>query len=168
MNALVEELFHQVVDLPPDTRNRFFTERGVDGDIRRQVEALLAFEPGASALLLSDVRVAASRALPQVAARGGEAAAPRRGRAAAGTVPPGTADSRVVVASEYRPPARRRTPGARPAIPRDGIRRRPADRHLRRGVERAAEARIVPQGLRRRRLPPPSSDSPPRSDGDPH
>src|SRR4030095_7099083 len=70
MNALVEELFHQVVDLPPDTRNRFFTERGVDGDIRRQVEALLAFEPGASALLLSDVRVAASRALPQVEARG--------------------------------------------------------------------------------------------------
>src|SRR5262245_4866508 len=64
MNARVEELFHQVVDLPPDTRSRFFAEHGIDDDTRQQVEALLAFEPGASAFLVRGISIAARRALP--------------------------------------------------------------------------------------------------------
>ena len=69
MNALVEELFHQVADLPLAERTQYFSERGIDEDTRREVEALLAFEPDANAFLLHDISVAASRALPQIEAR---------------------------------------------------------------------------------------------------
>jgi Tol biopolymer transport system component/tRNA A-37 threonylcarbamoyl transferase component Bud32 len=70
MNALVERLFHDVADLPEAARMRYFAEHHVDDDTRREVEALLAYEPGASTFLLHDISAAASRALPQMEATG--------------------------------------------------------------------------------------------------
>src|SRR5262245_304717 len=71
MNPLVEELFHQVADLPAAARTRYFAEHHVDEETRREVEALLAFEPDASAWLVHDISVAARRALPQIEAGSG-------------------------------------------------------------------------------------------------
>jgi tetratricopeptide (TPR) repeat protein/predicted Ser/Thr protein kinase len=68
MNARIEELFHEVADLPADARSRYFSEHCVDQDTRQEVEALLDFDSGASAFLLRDVAVAASRSLPQLEA----------------------------------------------------------------------------------------------------
>ena len=68
MNPRVEALFHQMVDLPPETRPDFFARHDVDEETRREVEALLAFAPGASALLFRQVGAAAGRALPQLEA----------------------------------------------------------------------------------------------------
>ncbi len=70
MNGRVEELFHRVADLPAETRTHFFEEHDVDEETRREVEALLAYEPGASAFLLREVGVAAGRALPLIEASG--------------------------------------------------------------------------------------------------
>jgi tetratricopeptide (TPR) repeat protein/predicted Ser/Thr protein kinase len=70
MNARVEELFHEVVDLSPADRARYFGERQVDTETRLEVEALLAFDPGARSFLDRDVRIAASRALPQIEGKG--------------------------------------------------------------------------------------------------
>src|SRR5579864_2945129 len=70
MNARVEELFHDVVDLSPADRVRYFGEHQVDEEIRQEVEALLAFDSGANSFLDLNVRVAASRALPQLEGKG--------------------------------------------------------------------------------------------------
>jgi predicted Ser/Thr protein kinase/tetratricopeptide (TPR) repeat protein len=70
MNARVEELFHEVVELSPGDRARYFGEHQVDADTRHEVEALLAFDAGARSFLERDVRIAASRALPQLEGKG--------------------------------------------------------------------------------------------------
>jgi serine/threonine protein kinase/tetratricopeptide (TPR) repeat protein len=70
MNARVEELFHEVVDLSPADRARYFGEHQVDEEIRHEVEALLAFDPGAGSFLERDVSIAASRALPHLEGKG--------------------------------------------------------------------------------------------------
>jgi serine/threonine protein kinase len=70
MNALVEELFHDVVDLSPADRVRYFGEHQVDEEIRQEVEVLLAFDSGANSFLDLNVRIAASRALPQLEGKG--------------------------------------------------------------------------------------------------
>lgn len=70
MNARVEELFHELVDLSPGDRARYFGEHEVDNDTRQEVETLLAFDPGARSFLERDVRVAASRAIPQLEGKG--------------------------------------------------------------------------------------------------
>ena len=70
MNARIEELFHEVVDLPPTDRARYFAEHEVDEEIRQEVEALLAFDSGANSFLERNVRIAASRALPQLEGKG--------------------------------------------------------------------------------------------------
>jgi len=70
MNARVEELFHEVADLTPEARREYFAARGVDADTRGEVEALLAFDPGASGYLLRGVGIAASRSLPRMRAEG--------------------------------------------------------------------------------------------------
>ena len=70
MNARVEELFHEVADLSPADRVRYFGEHQVKEEIRQEVEALLAFDPGARSFLERDVRIAASRALPQLEGKG--------------------------------------------------------------------------------------------------
>ena len=66
MNGRVEELFHQVADLSLEARVRYFDEHAVNDEIRREVEALLAFDAGASAFLEQDVGYAAGRALAQL------------------------------------------------------------------------------------------------------
>ena len=66
MNARVEEMFHDVVDLCPADRARYFGEHQVDNETRQEVEALLVFDRGARSFLERDVSIAASRALPQL------------------------------------------------------------------------------------------------------
>jgi tRNA A-37 threonylcarbamoyl transferase component Bud32/tetratricopeptide (TPR) repeat protein len=70
MNAHVQELFHYVADLTADERARYFAEHAVDEETRREVEALLAFDPGASGLLQRDIGLAAERALAQIEGTG--------------------------------------------------------------------------------------------------
>ncbi len=70
MNIRIEELFHELADLSADERARYFVERDVDQDTRREVEALLACDSGTSAFLLRDISNAASRALPQIEPKG--------------------------------------------------------------------------------------------------
>lgn len=70
MNARVKELFAELADLPPEARTRYFAEHELDLETRREVEELLAFDSGASAFLMHDVSVAASRALPQLDPKG--------------------------------------------------------------------------------------------------
>jgi serine/threonine protein kinase len=65
MNAYVEELFHELVDLSAEARTRYFAEHDVEVSTRREVEALLAFDSGASQCLLRDISMAASQSLPQ-------------------------------------------------------------------------------------------------------
>ena len=71
MKARVEELFHAVADLSPEARTRYFAEHEVDDEARREVEALLAFDCGASEFLRRDITVAASLALPQLEPKSG-------------------------------------------------------------------------------------------------
>jgi serine/threonine protein kinase len=66
MNERVKELFHEVADLPPEVRERYFAEHKVDHETRQEVNELLAFDAGASDFLMRDISVAASRALPQL------------------------------------------------------------------------------------------------------
>ena len=66
MKARVEELFHEVADLTPDARARYFAEHDVDEDTRTEVDALLAFDSDASGLLQRDIGQAANRALAQL------------------------------------------------------------------------------------------------------
>jgi tetratricopeptide (TPR) repeat protein/predicted Ser/Thr protein kinase len=71
MNARLEKVFHRVADLPATERAQYFAAHGIDEDTRREVESLLAFDRGASKFLVHDISVAASRALPQLEAKGG-------------------------------------------------------------------------------------------------
>lgn len=66
MNARVEELFHELVDLSPAARTEYFAGHPVDEQTRRDVEVLLAFDPSASSALMRDISDAASRALPRL------------------------------------------------------------------------------------------------------
>ena len=63
MRADVEKLFHELADLSPEARAQYFAVHDLDEATRQEVEALLAFEPGASALLQRGVSEAASVAL---------------------------------------------------------------------------------------------------------
>jgi serine/threonine protein kinase len=65
MNAHVEELFYELADLSAEARTRYFAEHNVEISAREQVEALLAFDSGASRFLLREIGIAASRCLPQ-------------------------------------------------------------------------------------------------------
>ena len=49
MNARVEALFHQLVDLPPEAQDARLSAPDIDDDTRREVESLLANERGATA-----------------------------------------------------------------------------------------------------------------------
>jgi serine/threonine protein kinase len=70
VNTRVEEVFHNVADLSLEARSRYFSDHGVEGDTRREVEALLVFDSGKSDILLRDISAAASRALPQLEMNG--------------------------------------------------------------------------------------------------
>jgi serine/threonine protein kinase len=66
----VEKLFHEMAELSPAERMQYFCDHHVGEEIRQEVEALLAFDSGASAFLQRDISIAASRALPQVEPKG--------------------------------------------------------------------------------------------------
>ena len=66
MNARVEELFHEVADLPAEARADYYAGNAVDEQTRREVEALVMFDSGASAALIRDISEAARRALPEL------------------------------------------------------------------------------------------------------
>src|SRR5579871_2253608 len=66
MNARVKELFHELADLTPEARARYFAEHPVDIETRRQVDELLAFDAGASTFLMRSISVVASRSLAEI------------------------------------------------------------------------------------------------------
>ena len=70
MNGRVEEVFHEVADLDPEARARYFQEHQVNEGIRQEVEALLRFDSGASDFLVKDISTAAAAALPQLEGQG--------------------------------------------------------------------------------------------------
>jgi hypothetical protein len=70
MTAEIEQLFHTLTDLSPDARAQYLAEHGIDGETRREVEALLAFDSGSSAFLAREISIAAGRALPQLNGKG--------------------------------------------------------------------------------------------------
>jgi TolB-like protein len=70
MRAEIEQLFHTLTDLSPDARAQYLAEHEIDGETRREVEALLAFDSGASAFLAREVSIVAGRALPQLEGKG--------------------------------------------------------------------------------------------------
>jgi serine/threonine-protein kinase len=70
MKIRVEDLFHQVADLRPEERKQYFAEHQVGSETRREVEALLAFDAGASAFLEQGVGSAAGWELSQIEAHG--------------------------------------------------------------------------------------------------
>jgi tetratricopeptide (TPR) repeat protein len=50
MNARVEEIFHEVADLPTADRSEYFREHNIDGETRREVTALLEFDSGSTTI----------------------------------------------------------------------------------------------------------------------
>ena len=66
MNQRVQELFHQLADLPPAERLRYFAEQDVDEPTRREVEGLLAFDSAESIPLLRGISDASGQALSQM------------------------------------------------------------------------------------------------------
>jgi serine/threonine protein kinase len=65
MNVRAQELFHELADLSSAARGKYFADHDVDDKTRREVEALLEFDPGASAFLQRGIGLAASLALPK-------------------------------------------------------------------------------------------------------
>jgi serine/threonine-protein kinase len=65
MNGVIEKLFHELADLSAEARTRYFAQHSVEMSAREQVEALLAFDSGASRFLSREIGIAASRSLPQ-------------------------------------------------------------------------------------------------------
>jgi serine/threonine protein kinase len=70
MNLGVEELFHELADLPAEVRTRYFTEHDVEATTREEVEALLACDSGTSPFLLREISIAARRVLPSLEVSG--------------------------------------------------------------------------------------------------
>ncbi len=66
MRTRVEELFHELADLPRDARSEYFERLGVDGTTRSEVEALLAFDLPTTSSLDRDIGRVAKRALAQL------------------------------------------------------------------------------------------------------
>src|SRR5690349_20064054 len=66
MNKRVQELFHQLADLSPGERARYFAEQKVDETTRRELEELLAFDSAESLPLLRGIRDASGHALAQM------------------------------------------------------------------------------------------------------
>src|SRR5690348_9722038 len=62
MKLEVKKLFQELADLNADARAHYFAEHTVDEETRREVEALLLFDSGASTHLERVVGAAASKA----------------------------------------------------------------------------------------------------------
>ena len=70
MKVEVEQLFHALADLSAEARAQYLAEHNINAETRREVEALLTFDSGASTFLMRDVSIAAGRALPQLENKG--------------------------------------------------------------------------------------------------
>src|SRR5262245_59027509 len=70
MRMRVEDLFHEVADLPAEERARYWDEKGIDLDTRREVEALVAFDSDNSVALEQDIGELAEGALARVEPEG--------------------------------------------------------------------------------------------------
>jgi tRNA A-37 threonylcarbamoyl transferase component Bud32/tetratricopeptide (TPR) repeat protein len=66
MNDRVQDLFHEIADLPSESRARYFAERGIPPEAQREVEGLLAFDSGASAYLEQAIGDAAALAMARL------------------------------------------------------------------------------------------------------
>ena len=66
----VEQIFDRVVDLPAESRARYFTEHEIGAGTRRQVESLLAFDSRSSSTLECDISRIAQEALARFDQRG--------------------------------------------------------------------------------------------------
>lgn len=62
MRKEVEKIFHEVADLVPADRARYFADHQTGADTRREVEALVAFDTGTSGSLARDIGRLALRA----------------------------------------------------------------------------------------------------------
>lgn len=70
MNDRVQDLFDKIGDLPPESRARYFAEHDVDPELRREVEALLSFDSGASGYLQQGIGAAAELAIARLDIQG--------------------------------------------------------------------------------------------------
>lgn len=65
MNARVQELFHELAGYTAADRARYYAEHEIDEIMLREVELLLAFDSGSTAVLQQHIGAAASRSVPQ-------------------------------------------------------------------------------------------------------
>jgi tRNA A-37 threonylcarbamoyl transferase component Bud32/tetratricopeptide (TPR) repeat protein len=70
MKNRVEEIFHELADLPVDARARYFTRQGIDTKTRSEVEALLLFDAASNTSLERDIEQVAQRALARFEPKG--------------------------------------------------------------------------------------------------
>lgn len=70
MNERVQELFHQLADLPPAERARYFADHEIDPATRREVEELLGYDFAQSSPLLRGLSDAAGHTLAQMYSMG--------------------------------------------------------------------------------------------------
>ncbi len=63
MNREAENLFHELVDLPPEQRESFYVRQQVREDVKTEVEALLRFDSGAERALEDCVGAGAEQVL---------------------------------------------------------------------------------------------------------
>ena len=77
LRVRVNEIFHEIADLSSEDRERYFARHGVEDDIRKEIEALVAFDSDTNASLVRDIAQLAGEAMASFeerAARYGPAA----------------------------------------------------------------------------------------------
>ena len=70
MKTAVEELFHDLADLSTEGRASYFTERNIDKQTQREVEALLAYDLPTNSVFQNDIGKIAAMALPGFETKG--------------------------------------------------------------------------------------------------
>jgi serine/threonine protein kinase len=63
MNPVVRSLFHELADLPPSDREKFFAERRIAPELRAEIESLLSFDVTSDHGLTERVATAAEQVL---------------------------------------------------------------------------------------------------------
>jgi tetratricopeptide (TPR) repeat protein/predicted Ser/Thr protein kinase len=71
MNALVEQVFHEVANLSQEERLRYFHQNPIDPTVRREVESLLAFDQDATRQLAGEILQSAAHLLESGSTRCG-------------------------------------------------------------------------------------------------
>jgi serine/threonine protein kinase len=70
MRSRAEQVFHDVADLSAADRSEYYAAHGIDEQTQREVEALVAFDPGSSTAIHRDISMAAEQTLAQLEAEG--------------------------------------------------------------------------------------------------